>query len=1111
MRKIYFLAFFVLCGINAGAQCLTNSLIINTGYDPISGTAITAGTDGGTAVPDPHWIITAESPSIATAIFSTGLTEVTPGSSADIVTTEGSWASNPGTNPGGWLSCINSNTYTTDGTGPTGTPYNMTFGRPFTMCSADSIKLDFYIANDNYISATDIDGVPLGFSQPAGAVAGYFTAFTHFTQTVYLTAGTHTIHVVVNNYNDDFTESNPTGLDIYGTVSSTSGATSLITENYASCISYACSYDCNAVTLPDTLHPCKFTSIVLPAVMTGTDSLLSITWSPATGLSYDTVLDPTLTVGGSSGWYDITLRSLMPFNLVVNGDFSAGNTGFTSSYTYAGTGSSALVPEGVYTVTTDPHLEHSGAVSFGDHTTGTGEMMAINGAGTPISVWCETIPVLPNTDYNFSAWIANWSSADVGTGDPILQFMINGVLIGTPTTITSAPGVWVNFFTTWNSGTNTVATICIYDENTAAGGNDFALDDISFEQICTVKDSVYIDILIPDTTTAKVMDTTLCISLAPLTLNSLPGYVSYLWSTGSTATSIAAGATGTYWVQNIANCNVLVDSFTINYIPLPVVNLGNDTAFCIGNTITLSSIQPSGYTYLWSDGSTGDSMHVSTTGTYWLQVYDGCTVTDSIHVLVSPFPVVNLGPDQFNCVGEAVTLESSVTYTSPTYLWSTGSTASSITVPLSGTYWEQVTVGGCPSADTINVTIIYDTVNLFNRDTAICLGMPVQALVTANPAATFQWLPTAGIADATVASPLIVPDTSAMYYVNVLVPGCPVRIDSFYIDVQPVPSVSIGVDRFVCSYDTLHISATVTPGWYGNYSYNWSPATDLDNATAQSVVYRAGSTGELHVTVNTPAGCKAEDSINVTVQATGFAHLDSIYNVCPHDSVQLLPVGGVTYHWSPGLYLSDSMSAVPWLKPITSQEYRLIAISAYGCMDTLWANVFVRPNAVINVGDSVTLYPGQSYQISPQTNCVTFAWFPPEGLSDAHISNPVATPVISTNYIVKAANEWGCVTEDSLVINIDGSSLLTLPNAFTPGTGPDNVLYIIKRGIASLHYFRIYNRWGNKVFETDNINTGWDGSFKGSPQPYDVYVYEIEAVTASGTVFHKQGNVTLIR
>ena len=201
MSRYILLIAFIVGGLGAQGQCLVNSLVINTGYDPVTGLAIAGGANGATPVPDPHWVLSAVSPGVATAIAGTpipGIIEVTTGSSADVITRVGAWAINPAANPGGWISCVNSNTYNDAGTG---TPYNMTLGRTFRMCSDDSIKLDCYIADDNYASSTDIDGTPLSFSQPALALTSVYSTYAHFTQTVFLTAGTHVFHVVVNNFN----------------------------------------------------------------------------------------------------------------------------------------------------------------------------------------------------------------------------------------------------------------------------------------------------------------------------------------------------------------------------------------------------------------------------------------------------------------------------------------------------------------------------------------------------------------------------------------------------------------------------------------------------------------------------------------------------------------------------------------------------------------------------------------------------------------------------------------------------------------------------------------------------------------------------------------------
>jgi gliding motility-associated-like protein len=100
---------------------------------------------------------------------------------------------------------------------------------------------------------------------------------------------------------------------------------------------------------------------------------------------------------------------------------------------------------------------------------------------------------------------------------------------------------------------------------------------------------------------------------------------------------------------------------------------------------------------------------------------------------------------------------------------------------------------------------------------------------------------------------------------------------------------------------------------------------------------------------------------------------------------------------------------------------------------------------------------------------------------------------------------------DSITLIVDQSTLLAVPNAFTPGNGVNNEFKILKRGVASLHYFRVYNRWGQIVFETNNIDAGWNGDFNGAPQPFGVYIWMIEAVSNDGTIFTKQGNVTLLR
>lgn len=161
-------------------------------------------------------------------------------------------------------------------------------------------------------------------------------------------------------------------------------------------------------------------------------------------------------------------------NLIANGDFSLGNTGFTTQYTYS---PGDIGPAQSYDVVDNPAHSRPNDVnpaSYGDHTTGSGLMLAANGAMTPdVVVWSQTLAVAPGSDYDFSLWLSSWFASSPST----LNVRFNGVTVGTPTA-PSTTGVWQKFSTIWNSGPATSLTISIVETTMADVGSDFALDDI---------------------------------------------------------------------------------------------------------------------------------------------------------------------------------------------------------------------------------------------------------------------------------------------------------------------------------------------------------------------------------------------------------------------------------------------------------------------------------------------------------------------------------------------------------------------------------------------------------------------------------------------------------
>ena len=519
---------------------------------------------------------------------------------------------------------------------------------------------------------------------------------------------------------------------------------------------------CDTISMPDTLKFCTDTTIVLPNTISGPDSIVSFSWSPSVGISDTTIQHPHLYVS-HSGWYYLTTTALLPPNLVVNGDFSAGSTGFSTGYTVEGYGSTST--PGYYAVDTNPFLYDGAWPVMGDHTTGTGKMLIVDGAySSSTDFWCESVPVTTGTNYLFTVWIALLH-------DPLpdIRLTINGASTAT-FTLSSVSGVWEQYTIAWNSGIATSANMCMYDNSTGGYGNDFAVDDISFQQLCTARDSLFISVAVTDTTYMR-LDTSLCINEGiPVVINAPARYTSYLWSTGSTNSSIPVDS-GKYFVFAYKGCGVLVDSIHISLLQDTVI-LRFDTSACItpGETILINA--PAGYTYyLWSNGSTNVSLS-ATNGVYYVSASESChLLIDTVHVTLVNIPVVNLGPDTVICGGAKML----ITVTEPagtTFLWNTGSTGSSLSIDTSGTYALTVSQNGCSSSDSLLVQqLTAPKVNL-GADTFLCQGEQI-VLVATLPGA--EWSTGA-------TSPTLTVTTAGTYWVKES-NQCGESVDTINVDV----------------------------------------------------------------------------------------------------------------------------------------------------------------------------------------------------------------------------------------------------------------------------------------------------------------------------------------
>lgn len=426
----------------------------------------------------------------------------------------------------------------------------------------------------------------------------------------------------------------------------------------------------------------------------------------------------------------------------------------------------------------------------------------------------------------------------------------------------------------------------------------------------------------------------------------------------------------------------------------------------------------------------------------------------------------------------------------------------------------------CKTYDTVIINIL-DGFQIENPDTAICEGESVTVRGSGDVLYSYRWQsddPTPTYSPVDVLETTITPSDTGEYMFTILA-GYKNCVDDsiarFKIDVQPNPIVKVSDDATICYGDTLQLSSLVTPSSYKKYNYSWTPGALLDNSNSANPIFSGTKEGvnNLVLTVKTSAGCEDNDDIDINVYNANFLFLPNDTVICPGDSliVDMKTDGDPKYYWSPDQDISSVTSHNPMVWPVADQTYTVYGIDTFGCLDTNEINIAVRPRAVMDIPEKIELYKGDKVKADPGGNCLYFNWFPALGLSRADISNPIISPDVNTRYIVTGRTDAGCVVTDSIDVIVKDGNYIELPNAFTPGNNSNNLLRVISKGVVELKAFTVYNRWGEKVFETNNLSEGWDGRYNGSLQPMGVYMYKVQAVTQNGKTVTKLGNVTLIR
>jgi gliding motility-associated-like protein len=552
----------------------------------------------------------------------------------------------------------------------------------------------------------------------------------------------------------------------------------------------------------------------------------------------------------------------------------------------------------------------------------------------------------------------------------------------------------------------------------------------------------------------------------------------------------------------------------------PTCNNGTDGSF----VVTASGGSPT-YTYSTDGGAfqPSGSFAPESAGNHIVTVKDANGCTDTLTVTV-PNPPASSTFDTavvaVTCPGGnngAITLTITGTLTPYTFAWSAnagGANTQNLTNLSAGLYIVTITDGhGCrvfgpdsipvPQPNPISAVNTLQSPSCFNLNNGSILVTPSGG----TPGYSNSWSNGANTANPTGLAAGTYSDT--ITDAN----GCQ-YIDAGIILTQP-DSVSITVDSIipVSCIGFTNGAVYITPsGGTPGYTYAWTPSGNTNPLLNLAV-------GPYTVIVTDSHGCV--DTANVTVplapQMALNAQKKNIF--CPplQDGFITLSVTGGTpgyqYAWSNGSTASyiSGLAIGPESVTVTDSRGCTIDTSFVITNDSSFRITAVPDTATINEGDNITL--GLQAHFAAGDNYASITWSPEIGLSCTNCPSPVASPLQTTQYYIQATSDSGCVASSEVLITVIPQDQFYVPNAFTPnGNGINDVWEVFgNKKVWKYIEVEIYDRWGEKIFQSNDLNMYWDGKYKGNLVEPGVYVYTLKLTFIDGYTVSNKGSITVIR
>lgn len=573
---------------------------------------------------------------------------------------------------------------------------------------------------------------------------------------------------------------------------------------------------------------------------------------------------------------------------------------------------------------------------------------------------------------------------------------------------------------------------------------------------------------------------------------------------------------------------------------------------CLSQTVTFSSATQSANNYLWDFGdgtiNTGNAPlahSYSSAGIYTPRLIAkddrGCAasaelnqkiVIDSLSIAIKGIPPLVCDSALINFTPDVYSYAQSKLATPLFYKWDfgTGKTADTSNQKnptfrfiTPGSYTVKFTVTspyGCIKQTNATVVVNQKAKGRMNALSETCEGSSVQYTGFATPSDNLQWSWNFGngnTANQQNPSPQIY-TTPGAYTTTLIVTrnGCAdTSVHLLTVNAKPIIN-ALPQQRVLCFGDSVLLSAN------GGGTYVWLPSNGLSNNTMANPKASPATSTQYKVVVTSSKGCTNADSVSITVAQPIDVQLMTGADVCKGASIQLNASGANSYQWISNINgLSNTGISNPIAKPSDDAMYTVVGSDNYNCFkDTASIVVAVHNLPTVNAGPDVLITGGVPYQLNAiaSADVVSWLWLPGNDLSCTNCSAPVATPKMQTAYVVKVSNSWGCSASDTIVVKLQcAMSKVYIPSAFTPGNDGRNDLFYIKgSGVNLIKYLRIYNRWGQLIFERTNFgiddrNAAWDGSYKGQLVETGTYVYLTEMQCSSGELFTMKGTINVIR